>query len=292
MSRGYEHHEFDIRDGNAVNELFKQHGGHVVAVVHTASQPSHDWAARDPQTTSPSMPTHAELARSCEKFLSRSGLCFYLDEQGLWRPAKPSPTARVAEAVESKPATRYEPAFRIDEHRLHTAFALWSFESCRRSACPGSTVAILTCDGGFPRRLSNRPGSCGAELHGFLSYLMICTVTGRLYRVFGYKGKQVRDNIHSSDLVEACAEFIRAPRAGEVYNIGGGRSSNAPFWKRSNCAKRIRGRRFNWRYEEANAGAITSGGSAMCESSSLTILAGKSLRFARNAGGNCRAVRS
>src|SRR5260370_7509234 len=66
----------------------------------------------------------------------------------------------------------------------------------------------------------------GTELHGFLSYLMICTVTGRPYRVFGYKGKQVRDNIHSFDLVEAFAQFIRAPRAGEVYNIGGRRHSN------------------------------------------------------------------
>src|SRR5947209_9719586 len=67
------------------------------------------------------------------------------------------------------------------------------------------------------------PAHAGTELHGFLSYLMICTVSGRPYRVFGYKGKQVRDNIHSFDLVEAFAEFIRAPRVGEVYNIGGSR---------------------------------------------------------------------
>src|SRR5205085_3799282 len=70
------------------------------------------------------------------------------------------------------------------------------------------------------------PGHAGAELHGFLSYLMRCTVSGRRYRVFGYKGKQVRDNIHSFDLVNAIAHFVRAPRAGEVYNIGGSRHSN------------------------------------------------------------------
>src|SRR5207245_11745118 len=67
------------------------------------------------------------------------------------------------------------------------------------------------------------PAHAGTELHGFLSYLMICTVTGRPYRVFGYKGKQVRDNIHSFDLVSAFLEFIRPPRSGEVYNMGGKR---------------------------------------------------------------------
>jgi len=96
------------------------------------------------------------------------------------------------------------------------------------------------------------PAHAGAELHGFLSYLMICTVTGRSYRVFGYKGKQVRDNIHSSDLVEACAEFIRAPRAGEVYNIGGGRSSNCSILEAIELCEEISDRQLNWRYEEAN----------------------------------------
>ena len=71
---------------------------------------------------------------------------------------------------------------------------------------------------------------------------MICTVSGRPYRVFGYKGKQVRDNIHSFDLVEAFAEFIRAPRAGEVYNIGGSRHTIAPSWKRSISARKSAGK--------------------------------------------------
>src|SRR5207245_4919822 len=73
------------------------------------------------------------------------------------------------------------------------------------------------------------PAHAGTELHGCLSYLMICTVSGRPYRVFGYKGKQVRDNIHSFDLVEAFAEFVRAPRAGDVSNIAGRRHSNSPL---------------------------------------------------------------
>ena len=94
------------------------------------------------------------------------------------------------------------------------------------------------------------PAHAGTELHGFLSYLMICTVTGRPYRVFGYKGKQVRDNIHSFDLVEAFAAFIRAPRAAEVYNIGGSRHSIARCWKRSRCAKKSAAEKLTWSYEE------------------------------------------
>jgi len=96
------------------------------------------------------------------------------------------------------------------------------------------------------------PAHAGAELHGFLSYLMICTVTGRSYRVFGYKGKQVRDNIHSSDLVEACAEFIRAPRAGEVYNIGGSRFSNCSIREAIKVCEEVAGKKLTWNYVETN----------------------------------------
>jgi CDP-paratose 2-epimerase len=96
------------------------------------------------------------------------------------------------------------------------------------------------------------PAHAGTELHGFLSYLMICTVAGRPYRVFGYGGKQVRDNIHSADLVDAFAAFIRAPRAGEVYNIGGSRHSNCSMLEAINLCEEISGRRLDWKYEENN----------------------------------------
>ncbi len=107
-------------------------------------------------------------------------------------------------------------------------------------------------DGLFPWRLPHRPAHAGTELHGFLSYLMICTVSGRPYRVFGYKGKQVRDNIHSFDLVEAFAEFVRAPRAGEVYNIGGSRHSNCSMLEAIEMCEQISGKKLNWTYEETN----------------------------------------
>jgi CDP-paratose 2-epimerase len=96
------------------------------------------------------------------------------------------------------------------------------------------------------------PAHAGTELHGFLSYLMICAVRHRSYRVFGYKGKQVRDNIHSFDLVEAFAEFIRAPRAGEVYNIGGSRYSNCSILEAIEVCEQISGRKLTWSYTDTN----------------------------------------
>ena len=96
------------------------------------------------------------------------------------------------------------------------------------------------------------PNHAGAQLHGFLSYLMRCTMTGDSYTVFGYGGKQVRDNIHSADLVDAFAAFIRAPRVAEVYNIGGSRHSNCSMLEAINLCEEISGQRLTWKYEEAN----------------------------------------
>ena len=96
------------------------------------------------------------------------------------------------------------------------------------------------------------PAHAGTELHGFLAYLMKCTVTGKPYRVFGYKGKQVRDNIHSHDLVEAFWQFFQAPRAGEVYNIGGARHSNCSMLEAIEICQHISRRKLEWSYVEDN----------------------------------------
>jgi CDP-paratose 2-epimerase len=96
------------------------------------------------------------------------------------------------------------------------------------------------------------PNHSGTQLHGFLAYLMKCTVTGTPYTVFGYKGKQVRDNIHSADLISAFYEFYKAPRIAEVYNIGGGRFSNCSMLEGIDLCQEIAGRDLNWKYSESN----------------------------------------
>jgi CDP-paratose 2-epimerase len=96
------------------------------------------------------------------------------------------------------------------------------------------------------------PGHSGAELHGFLAYLMKCNATGKPYTVFGYKGKQVRDNIHSADLVAAFEHFIRSPRSGVVYNIGGGRTANCSMIEAISACQAITGRELQWEYSDEN----------------------------------------
>jgi CDP-paratose 2-epimerase len=96
------------------------------------------------------------------------------------------------------------------------------------------------------------PNHAGAQLHGFLAYLMRCVMTGTHYTVFGYKGKQVRDNIHSADLIRAFDAFFRRPRVAEVYNIGGGRESNCSLLEAINLCEEISGRPLKWSYSEKN----------------------------------------
>ena len=99
------------------------------------------------------------------------------------------------------------------------------------------------------------PSHAGARLHGFLAYLMKCVVTGTRYTVYGYEGKQVRDNIHGSDLVEAFLEFHRSPRAAAVYNMGGGRDSNCSMLEAIEACERIAGRELDWELsDEARIG--------------------------------------
>jgi CDP-paratose 2-epimerase len=96
------------------------------------------------------------------------------------------------------------------------------------------------------------PGHSGAELHGFLSYLVKCALTGREYRVFGYKGKQVRDNIHAADLVDCFYHFFKSPRVAEVYNMGGSRHSNCSMQEAFDLCREITGKSVRTRYVDEN----------------------------------------
>src|SRR6201995_5614388 len=248
----YRHHEIDIRDAAKVLDLFREEKGNIAAIVHTAAQPSHDWAARDPQAdftvNANGTLNLLEAARACcpeAPFVFTSTNKVYGDT-----PNK-LPLCELEKRWEIEPGHEYQPG--ISESM--------SIDYTKHSLFGASKVAadILVQEYG---RYFNMPTVCfrggcltgpahaGTELHGFLSYLMICAVSERPYRVFGYKGKQVRDNIHSFDLVAAFAEFIQAPRAGEVYNIGGSRHSNRSILEAIYLCEEISGRALTSSYEE------------------------------------------
>jgi len=250
----YEHHKIDIRDEGAITHLFKQHRGKIDAVVHTASQPSHDWAAREPHTdftvNANGTLTVLEAARN---FCPEAAFIFTSTNKVYGDTPNRLPVRELEKRWEIEPGHEYElgisETMSIDASK-HSLFGASKTAADLLVQEYGRYFGMPTVS--FRGGCLTGPAHAGTELHGFLSYLMICTVTGRPYRVLGYKGKQVRDNIHSVDLVEAFKEFIAAPRAGEVYNIGGSRHSNCSMLEAIDLCEQISGRKLQWSYDEVN----------------------------------------
>jgi CDP-paratose 2-epimerase len=251
---GYEHQALDIRDADGVMGLFKEHGSSIAAIVHTASQPSHDWAARDPQTDfTVNANGTLNLLEATRKFCPEAPFVFTSTNKVYGDTPNRLPLRELEKRWEIEPRHEYEPGISETMSIDHTKHSLFGASKVAADVLVqeyGRYFGMPTVC--FRGGCLTGPAHAGTELHGFLSYLMICTVTGRPYRVFGYKGKQVRDNIHSFDLVEAFDEFIRAPRAGEVYNIGGSRHSNCSMLEAIDLCQEISGKKLTWAYEETN----------------------------------------
>ena len=250
----YQHHEIDIRNAGAVNELFRQYAQRLGAIVHTAAQPSHDWAAHDPQTDfTINANGTLNLLEAARNFCAETPFVFLSTNKVYGDTPNRLPLRELPLRWEIEPGHEYEPG--ISESM--------SIDQTTHSLFGASKVAadVLVQEYGryfemptvcFRGGCLTGPEHAGTELHGFLSYLMKCAVSGCPYRVFGYKGKQVRDNIHSFDLVEAFAAFVRAPRVGEVYNIGGSRHCNCSMLEAIALCEEISGRKLPWEYVEDN----------------------------------------
>jgi CDP-paratose 2-epimerase len=250
----YEHYDLDIRDASAVAELFKRHRGHIEAIVHTASQPSHDWAARDPQTDfRVNANGTLNLLEAAREFSPEAPFIFTSTNKVYGDTPNRLPLRELPKRWEIEPGHEYEPGISETmsiDYSQHSLFGTSKAAADLLVQEYGRYFGMPTVS--FRGGCLTGPAHAGTELHGFLSYLMICAVKNRPYRVFGYKGKQVRDNIHSFDLVEAFVEFIRAPRAGEVYNIGGSRHSNCSMLEAIDLCEEISGCKLTWSYEETN----------------------------------------
>ena len=245
---GFRSVEADIRDAAAVDRVFAEHRSRIEAVIHTAAQPSHDWAASDPQadfgvnangTLNLLESTRAHCPDASFIFTSTNKV--YGDR----------PNFLPLEELE----TRLELP---RDHRWYDGVGTdMSIDTCTHSLFGVSKVAadLLVQEYGryfgiptvcFRGGCLTGPQHAGAQLHGFLAYLMKCTVTGQPYTVFGYGGKQVRDNIHCRDVVRAFEAFHGAPRQAAVYNLGGGRESNVSMLEAIDLCQRISGRELDW----------------------------------------------
>lgn len=249
----YVHHEIDIRDRAALERVFQEYGTSIGLVVHAAAQPSHDKAAEIPfldfEVNANGTLNLLELTRQhCPEatFIFTSTNKVYGDNPNAL------PLVELETRWEVDPSHPYA-AEGIDEHM--------SIDHTKHSLFGASKVAadVLVQEYGryFGLRTGIFRGGCltgprhsGAQLHGFLSYLMKCAITRTPYTIFGYKGKQVRDNIHCDDLVRMFDEFHQAPRPGEVYNAGGGRYSNVSMMEARALCEEITGNRMVVQYSD------------------------------------------
>lgn len=253
--RDYHAVDEDIRDEAAMDRVFSRHGRDIAVIVHAAAQPSHDWAANEPFTdfdiNARATMVLLEAARKhCPDavFIFTSTNKVYGD-----RP-------NFLPLVELETRWELTPEHPWHERGIDESMSL---DACTHSLFGASKVAadIMVQEYGryfgmntvcFRGGCLTGSGHSGAQLHGFLSYLLRCSMNGHPYTVFGYKGKQVRDNIHSRDLVNMFWHYFQAPRPGEVYNAGGGRHSNCSILEAVELCEKVTGKRLQWSYEERN----------------------------------------
>ena len=226
--RSYRHLELDIRDAERISELLKKERG-VALIVHCAAQPSHDWAAREPMTD---FMVNAYgtmvLLEAMRRHAPEAVFIFVSTNKVYGDSPNRLPLVELETRWEPEPGHPYagegiDECMSVDQ-TMHSIFGASKVGADIMTQEYGRYFGLKT--GVFRGGCLTGPAHSGAELHGFLAYLVKCAISNRDYTVFGYKGKQVRDNIHSYDLVNAFWHFFQRPRPGEVYNIGGSRHSN------------------------------------------------------------------
>ena len=250
----YRHQNLDIRDTSGIDKLFGSIGASVKVVVHTAAQPSHDWAARQPHTDfGVNALGTLNLLEAVRHHCPQAPFIFTSTNKVYGDTPNRLPLIELEDRFELEPSHPYFPG--IDENMSidqtkHSLFGVSKAAADLMVQEYGRYFDLQTVC--FRGGCLTGPAHAGTELHGFLAYLMKCTAAGQPYRVFGYKGKQVRDNIHSFDLVNAFWEFFKAPRSGAVYNLGGSRHSNCSMLQGISACERISGRKLSWTYVDDN----------------------------------------
>lgn len=247
--KGFVHLDQDIRNEPEMRRTFERYGSDVSIVIHTAAQPSHDWAAKEPLT---------------DFSVNATGTLVLLEAVRRYCPDAPFIFTSTNKVYGDTPndlplvekATRWEVSkdHPFSENGIDESM---SIDGSKHSVFGASKVAadVMTQEYGryfglktgvFRGGCLTGPAHSGAKLHGFLAYLVKCVVEQKHYTIFGYKGKQVRDNIHSNDLVNAFWHFFQAPRPGAVYNIGGGRHSNCSVLEAISLIEKVAGEKLSF----------------------------------------------
>ena len=245
---GFSSLDLDIRDAGGVSAVFARHAREIELVIHAAAQPSHDWAASDPQT---------------DFTVNANGTLNLLEAAREHAPDATfvfcSTNKVYGDRPNALPLEEHETRLELPrDHRWYGGIDLeMPIDLSTHSLFGASKAAadLLVQEYGryfgmptvcFRGGCLTGPQHAGARLHGFLSYLMRCTVSGEPYSVYGYGGKQVRDNIHAHDVVRAFEAFHANPRPAAVYNLGGGRESNVSMLEAIELCQRISDRQLDY----------------------------------------------
>ena len=251
LIKDFTHHEVDIRDRQGILNLIETLKPD--AIVHTAAQPSHDRAAAIPFDD---FDTNAvgtlNLLEATRRFIPESPFVHLSTNKVYGDAPNEIPLVELETRWDYADPT-YQmgipETFRIDQSK-HSLFGASKVAADIMVQEYGRYFGMYTCclRGGC----LTGPNHSGVELHGFLSYLVKCNLEGRLYKIYGYKGKQVRDNIHSQDVARFIEAFIQAPRSGEVYNLGGGKSNTCSILEAFEQVSALSGQPMQYEYIDQN----------------------------------------
>ena len=226
--KNYEHLNYDIRNFFKLEKIFKKYKKNIKLIIHSAAQPSHDWAKISPNIDfEVNAKGTLNLLRLTSKFCPEATFIFMSTNKVYGDNPNKLKLIEKKTRYEIKNDHRYFKG--IDEkmsidNNVHSFFGVSKSYADLLVQEYGKNIGLKTAC--FRAGCITGPNHSGAKLHGFLSYLVKSSLIKKRYSIIGYKGKQVRDNIHSSDLIECFWEFFKKPRRGEVYNTGGGRFSN------------------------------------------------------------------
>lgn len=247
--KGFEHHAIDIRNQEAIFSLFQRYASEISIVIHTAAQPSHDWAAKEPFTDFTVNANGTLILLEATRQFCPDATFIFTSTNKVYGDT-PNNLPLVEKDLRWELASSH-PYFEhgIDEnmsidHSKHSLFGASKVAADVLVQEYGRYFGMKT--GVFRGGCLTGPMHSGAELHGFLAYLVFCGVNEKPYRIFGYKGKQVRDNIHSYDLVNAFWHFFQNPKSPGVYNMGGSRYSNCSVLEAIQIIEKLTGLPFKF----------------------------------------------
>jgi CDP-paratose 2-epimerase len=250
----YIHYDIDIRNYEEITKIFLKYSTDISLIIHTAAQPSHDWAVKEPITdfTVNALGT-LNLLECTRLFCPNSTFIFTSTNKVYGDTPNNLPLIELDSRYELPMSHKFykgvDETMSIDQTK-HSLFGVSKASADLLVQEYGKYFGMKT--GIFRGGCLTGPSHAGAELHGFLSYLIKCFISKKPYTIFGYNGKQVRDNIHSYDLVTAFHEFYLNPKIGEVYNIGGSRYSNISIIESIEKISNILGTKLNYTISKDN----------------------------------------